>query len=90
MRRSDTQLPMEDLGVRKTTEVEYMAFELADETARCDIESECIWLTHSGKYAGRWYELVENEYVARAVKYLDLRKLLVRHPENPSLVRFAN
>lgn len=74
-------------------EAHALAHELAYELARSDIECHC------SSYDCRWYdtssvrdldpETVEavTGWVERSVRYLDLRGLLRRHPDNPAVIR---
>jgi hypothetical protein len=61
--------------------------------ARCDIETRLPGDRHSGKHSGWWYDLTDYERgefaedIAAAVRYLSLRGLLIRHPDNASLIR---
>lgn len=73
-------------------ELEAIQRELADEAARSDIECHMIPQKHSGQHYGKWYDLSvvepdDVDFIKRAVRYLDWRGLLKRHPENPDLVR---
>lgn len=76
-----------------TTELQTLERELAYSAARADIECHhCLWQNHSGKYHGRWYDTAplsgeDSEWVAKSIRYLELRKLLRRHPENGNLVQ---
>lgn len=75
-----------------------LAFELADETAMSDIECNCLAAEGEGlpqpADPKRWYDTRcpddqdDQAIVDRAIEYLDLRKLLELHPEQPHLVRF--
>lgn len=68
-----------------------LATELADDVARSDIESYCA-VEHSDKHD--WYDThhsdpaTNNDAVAKAVRYLDLRNRVIHHPQQPHLVRF--
>lgn len=69
-------------------EISSMAYELADEAARRDIESAC-----SMKWG--WYDtgnvpLLDIEFVRKALAYLEARGLINRHPENSALVNFKS
>jgi hypothetical protein len=66
--------------------------ELADEAATSDVESCCLDEEREGVM---WYDLdsVEDgdkDWLARAVRYLDMRQLLERDPTNCSWVRFRS
>lgn len=66
--------------------------ELAYSAARSDIECHCSIEQHSGRYYGRWHDISsadpsDAEWVAKAVRYLELIKRLKHHPENENLVR---
>lgn len=66
--------------------------EIAESCARSDIECHCLSQDHSGRYYGRWYDLAtmdedDREIVGKSVRYLELRKLIRRHPENRDLVQ---
>lgn len=74
----------------KDSEVTTLALELADETARSDVEVYCGEYQLSGQ---RWYDTTsappeDVEWVERALRYLDLRGLLIRHTQRPHLVRW--
>jgi len=66
---------------------------IAYSSARSDIECYCQGSRHSGPHIGVWYDITSpepdeaKEMVGAAVRYLELRELLKRHPENPFLVR---
>jgi len=66
---------------------------LAYSSARSDIECYCNGSRHSGPHIGVWYDITSpepdeaKEMVNEAVRYLELRKLLKRHPENSDMVR---
>lgn len=67
------------------------AVELADTSCKSDIETGCVWL---GQDVGRWYDtrqdLAEDqEYIDRAIYYLDRRGLIERKEGEPHLVRFV-
>lgn len=77
-------------------EVAALALSIADEAARSDIEAFCTW--SSKEPANRWYDTAtidDQEFagelratVDRAVRYLDLRGLLVRSGVRPNFVQF--
>lgn len=77
------------------TELDTLAHELAYSTARADIECYCASQSADGTMAARWWDTEDipnqpPETVADiqlAVRYLDLRGKLVRHPEHPEWVR---
>ena len=76
------------------SELQQLERELACGAARADIERHCQREHHSGQYYGPWYnekpkDPDDSERVARAVRYLDLRGLLIRHPKESHLVRTA-
>lgn len=67
-----------------------LAQQIADSTAKSDIEiyCECVLLDNH-----QWYDTVRTpsddvEWVDQARRYLDLRGLLIRHPQHPHLVRW--
>jgi hypothetical protein len=75
-----------------------LAHELADSTARSDIECNCALAEGPGLPAanepGHYYDTasVEDEdrdFVATALEYLELRGVLERHPERAEFVRFT-
>lgn len=82
--------------VLEACDVHALAHELAYDLARSDIECHC------SSYDCRWYdtssvrdldpETAETVvgWVERAVRYLDLRGLLRRHPDNPAVVRILD
>lgn len=76
------------------SEVERLAKEIADAQARCEIEFYC----HGERVDGQaWYdtsaEIVDTQEIRagvdQALRYLDLRGAMQRHPTRPVLVRFA-
>jgi hypothetical protein len=71
------------VGSRKIVE---LAFEIADEAARCDIESNCL-----GGPRGKWWDLGTGGdaswYVLRAARYLEQRGKLRHHPKQRNLVQ---
>lgn len=75
-----------------TDELTRLEREIAEESARSDIECEYVRVLDEGD---RWYDtnLVSDEdwvpTLERAERYLELRGLLERHPERPELVRFV-
>lgn len=76
-----------------STETQALAIEIADEAARCDIESHCrvaeadgaTWYTTAGHPDMDEYDWV---CVRRAARYLEERGRLERHGEIEHLVRF--
>lgn len=68
-----------------------LAAEIADCSARSDIESFC---TPVEEHDVRWWDLesagCDGNYIELAERYLDARGLLLRHsPGKPMLVRFV-
>ena len=69
-------------------EIAALAYEIADGVARSDIECYCL-----AKW-GPWYDTSaaidpeDLELINRALRYLDARGLINRHPEQPALVNF--
>lgn len=66
--------------------------ELADEAAASDVQSCCTRDEREGAF---WYDLAsvsedDKDWLARAVRYLDMRQLLERDPTNCSLVRMLD
>lgn len=79
------------------TRVQILAYELADSTARADIECHTLEASGPGLPApeshARYYDLdsvdaEDKAWVAKAVEYLELRGILERHPDRQQLVRF--
>jgi len=74
-------------------ELQNLAFELADEAARCDIESNCVSAVRcSGPDHGLYWDTSsatedEKHYVTTVVSYLEARKKLRRWPDKPELVK---
>lgn len=69
-----------------------LAHDLAYESARSDIE---CYSKFRPCVSGMWWQLDDRdpdhaEIVARAVRYLDARKLLRRHPEHPDWVQIED
>jgi hypothetical protein len=81
------------LRASRVSELRKLERELAYTTARTDIESFIAPVRKSGCHSGWWYRLSsvedrsEKQSVTKAVRYLELRKLLRRHPLEPDLVR---
>jgi hypothetical protein len=78
----------------KSQECRTLAHEIADSCARSDVECHCHAQHHSGRYYGQWYDLTtleaeDVEIVGKSVRYLELRGLLKRHPEDRNLVGFG-
>jgi hypothetical protein len=74
------------------SELHKLEQELAYSAARSDIECHCMARQHSGQHHGWWYDTTtvtgdDVEWVEKAMRYLDLRKVLKRHPDNAALVR---
>jgi hypothetical protein len=72
-----------------------LAHEIAEESAKSDIESFCAWRhTDDGLLPTRWYNVAtemgdgERECVDRAVKYLEARGILRRNLQTAALVRW--
>jgi len=78
---------------RDTCELERLAHEIAYGAARSDIECYCEGQAEAGARLSWWYDTTsaesseEQEWVVMAVRYLELRGLLKRNPENAALVR---
>lgn len=68
-----------------------LATELADDVTRSDIESFCVRIELDDV---DWFDThrpdvdFESGCVAKAVRYLELRNRLIRHTQQPHLVRF--
>lgn len=79
------------------TDIQQLERELAYSAARSDIECHCAPEKPPGKYhsgkQGMWWDLgsiddpYDRAWVARGVAYLEARKLLKRHTDNPALVQ---
>src|ERR1700692_2640461 len=72
-----------------------LAHRIAEDSAKCDLESFCSWLqTDDGLLTTRWYNTslkvheAERELIDRAVQYLQAIGVLIRHAQNPLLVRW--
>ena len=85
--------PLEEFGQRLGERLR-LATDIADDAARCEIESYCGIETLGTR---DWYDTLAvspkgPEYergVDRALRYLDLRGHMQRHPVQKHLVRFA-
>ncbi|MGO1072291.1 hypothetical protein [Lysobacter sp. CA199] len=73
--------------------VESLAFSIADESARADIETMCPYQYDA---SGRpWFDTTlvtdvdDRPYVEAALQYLILRDLIQLSPQSPNLVGFA-
>jgi hypothetical protein len=69
-------------------EIRELAIQIADESAACDIRD----LGHSTETDREWRNIHtgdedEDKYLARSARYLELRGLLERQPDQPHLVR---
>lgn len=66
------------------SEVRSLEREIAEGTARSDIECHCL-VDDDG-----WFDTAEEEgdLLAKSVRYLELREMILRHPDDPHLVRF--
>jgi hypothetical protein len=78
--------------IEKTNRTLALQQKIADDAARSDIECNLDGSIHSGRHHGWWYTADEidperREMIEDAITYLELRGLLKRHPENPSLIR---
>ncbi len=75
------------------SELRQLEQEIAYSSARSDIECYCTSENVGGVTPLWWYDITsaesdeEQEWVTMAVRYLELRGLLLRHPENATLVR---
>lgn len=72
--------------------LEALQRELADETAISDVDCYCLREEREGVM---WYDLesVDDEvkdWLARAVRYLDMRQMIERDPTNCSWVKIKN
>lgn len=70
-----------------------LAHTIAEEAARAELEGLAPWPVLDPDYSGTWYEVTKAEHpepMARAVRYLELRGLLLRHPLRPGLVQFRD
>jgi hypothetical protein len=72
-----------------------LAHKIAEDSAKCDLEHFCSWLQpDNGLLPTRWYNTslkvheAEREVIDRAVQYLAAIGVLIRHAQNPSLVRW--
>lgn len=89
---------MSDCSGYTSIEEEIRALErhIAYHGARADIETFCASRAVSAKPRLYWYDTATaeseeaNEFVTVAVRYLELRGLLERNPENPAQVRPLN
>lgn len=70
-----------------------LAAEIADESSRSDLACFCTFTVTNGE---KWYDTTDTgfaehmrESVDKALRYLDLRGHITRHPHNPQLVRLA-
>lgn len=73
------------------------AIDIADSTVRSDIESFCRTLdlaevTVDASVVRTWYDTSDpkhGEWMPQYLRYADARDLLIRHPQQPHLVRFG-
>ena len=79
----------------KQAELDRLAHKIALSAVQSDIESFCVPERWSGKHFGTWYspaidaEEVEREIIDNAIRYAELKGILQRNPEKPSLVRIG-
>ena len=76
---------------KRQSEFDALAHVIALSTAKSDIESFCEWKWVKG-IPGRWCDISTPKsedalMVRNAVRYLDLKKMLERHPEHAEWVR---
>lgn len=66
------------------------AIEIADECARSDIECNCglTPTTAPGYYDSTDHDPEDTDNIIQALRYLDARGLVERHPQHVHLVRF--
>lgn len=78
-------------------EVLHLAYKIADSCARADIECECLQVRSDAR--GHWFDTAAipdgadtddagREFLADALRYLDLRGLLIRDKDVPCIVTF--
>ncbi|WP_454674871.1 hypothetical protein [Achromobacter pestifer] len=74
-----------------TTELKNLMADIADEAAALDLGAYCTPIISKGKH---WLDTTrprswttDREIVERAIRYLDLRKKIERHPQKPDLLR---
>lgn len=77
-------------------DIEQTAIQIADETMILDIQSMCRRVKHPQAEHGQapWWDInhnaeptYEGHYIDRAVKYLEARGRLVRHPRAANLIQ---
>ena len=82
------------MTLKEIHEMQRLATELADAVARSAIECECQAVIADGK---QWYDSADDcdeahevrQGITKALRYLDLRGTMQRHPTQPALVRFG-
>ncbi len=89
----DELMALDRAHLDRQRETDTLARDIADDAARSTIECDC-----PGEQLGTrlWYDTVNldigdpalAEYIDRTLKYLDLRGLVIRHPQQRHLVRF--
>lgn len=89
-------------NIHKLSEQLDAAQDIADDATRGDIETRCAMVTEDGREPANaeeirngWYDLtqhidVDADFVKTAEQYLERRRLLTRHPEQPHLVRVSS
>lgn len=92
--QATAHLPAPSPSAVRLGETLRLGTQIADYASRSDIESFCLEVTRDG---ARWWDTqhthcsdeADHVFVHNAAAYLHLRGHLVRHKEQPHLVRFA-
>lgn len=92
---ADRSIPTPDQRAADLGETLRLARAIADESARCDIESQCVVIELEGH---SWYDteaLVDDDpcvtrFVDQSLRYLRLRGHVITHVSQHALVRFPS
>lgn len=77
--------------------VQELAFKIADDSAQASIECHCEEVTGRRCNGPAWWDTTkvdvaespaDREFIDEALLYLEMRELLVRHPDDSTVVSF--
>lgn len=82
------------MSANPSPELIALAFQIADSCSRSDIECHCV--EHSGDAQSGWWfdtskiESEDKQFIEDAARYLEMRSLLRRMPDQAHIVGFIN